>query len=89
MLNLWYKAHLFSPDASTCHPYISSTSFFRNVFSLVHVPFFFVDMKYQNGLNHRRRMRPLFQLMCGSPEVFQTEEKSRPNVLFGHTSLQV
>ena len=38
VLNLWrdlHKAHLFSPDACTCHPY----NFFE-MFSLVHVPFF-------------------------------------------------
>ena len=35
-----YKAHLFSPDACTCH-------FSEMVFSLVYVAFFFVDTLYE------------------------------------------
>ena len=55
---LKYKAHLFSPDDCTCHPYIHPI--FQIVFFTCSYRFF-VDMKYQNGLKHRRRMRPLLQ----------------------------
>ena len=61
MLNLYmYKAHLFSPDVcrhiSTCNHKIFPKYFFTCSF-----PFFFADMKYQNGLNHRDRDNALFQ----------------------------
>ena len=59
--------------------------FFRNVFSLVHVGFFFVDMKYQNGLNRRRRMRPLFQyiLICGSLKSSRLKSRVGPMYYLG------
>ena len=46
-------------------------------------------MKYQNGLNHRRRTTLPVYINMLWPEVLQTEEKSRPNVLLRHTSLQL
>ena len=68
VLNLWcdlhiYKAHLFSPDACTCHPYIFPKCFFT-----CSCRFIFIDTKCQNGLNHRRRttLPVLYILICRS-----------------------
>ena len=82
-LNVLIKPTSFLPMLVLAIP--TFISFFRNVFSLVHVPFFFVDMKYQNGLNHRRRMRPLFQyiLMCGSQKSSRLKIRVGPMYYLG------
>ena len=56
-----YKAHLFSPDACTCHPYIPSIfpKWFFHLFMLLFLLIY--HMKYQPGLNHRKMRRPLFK----------------------------
>ena len=55
MIYIYIKLTSFLPMLVLAIP--TFIPFFRNVFSLVHVAFSFVDMKYQNGLNHRRRYK--------------------------------
>ena len=70
MLILWCDLHIyikltsFLPMLVLAIPTFIPEMFFHLFMSFL----FFADMKYQNGLNHRRRMRPLFQyiLICGS-----------------------
>ena len=79
MLSLLCDLH-----ACTCHPYIYFI--FPKCFFTCSCPFFFVvDLKYQNGLNHRRRMRPLFQyiLMCGSQKSFRLKIRVGPMYYLG------